>query len=130
MVAPWTSGILFGSAFALKQLEWASRISTNLGLYSCESLISFSEAIFATLLEGRVLTNYDKYDVTNLNVDTEILDAGLRSYCFAGQYLLHAMLMPNLLKTRFAPGKYLSDCIPAWEYLLSLQVDAPFRSDS
>jgi hypothetical protein len=32
----------------LKQLdcsEWASRISTNLGLYSCESLISFSEAL-------------------------------------------------------------------------------------
>jgi hypothetical protein len=32
----------------LKQLdcsEWASRISTNLGLYSCESLIGFSEAL-------------------------------------------------------------------------------------
>jgi hypothetical protein len=110
--------------------DWASRISTDLGLYSCERLISFAEAIFKTLFEGRVLTNYDKYDETNLTVEVEILDGALRSYCFAGQYLLHAMLMPNLLRTRFAPEKYCLDCIPAWEYLLSLQVVRPFRSDS
>ena len=110
--------------------DWASRISTDPGLYFCECLISFAEAIFKTLFEGRALTNYDKYDETNLNVETEILDAALRSYCFAGQYLLHAMLTPKLLKTRFAPGEYLSDCIPAWEYLLSLQIEAPFRRDS
>jgi hypothetical protein len=39
----------------LDRSDWASRISTDLGLYSCESLISFSETIFNTLFEGRVL---------------------------------------------------------------------------